>query len=171
MSFNPFTVEGAGGLVLMIAVTLTIRFVLAARRRRVPVALALAGTVDIVCGLLALGLATAHLIGILAVAIIRALGTAPVPAYTLRFYWLLLLGMAVTVPGFLCVASARQLTEGQASAWRQACWATLWLLAVNVPLIPLNGFGTFLTAFALANLVSLGAISGRLGIALRHQVG
>jgi len=171
MSFNPFTVEGAGGLVLLIAAIWTIRFVLAARRRRVPATLALAGTVDIVCGVLALGLASAHLIGIVAVAIVRALGTAPVPAYSLRFYWLLLLGMAVAVPGFLCIASARQLTQGQASAWWQACWATLWLLAVNVPLIPLNGFGTFLTAFALANLLSLGAISGRLGVTVRHQVG
>lgn len=169
MSFEPFDV--AGGLVLMIAVTLTLRFALAARRRRVRVGLALAATVDVVCGLIALGLASAHLIGILGVAVLRALGTPPVPAYTLRFYSLLLLGMAVAVPGFLCVTSAKQLTEGQASAWRQACWATLWLLAVNVPLIPLNGFGTLLTMFAFANLLSLGAISGRLGIRLRDQIG
>jgi hypothetical protein len=165
------TIELAGGLVLLIAATLSIGFVLAAQRRRVPAPLALAGTVDVACGLVALDLALAHLVGILAVAIIRALGTAPVPAYSLRFYWLLLLGMAVAVPGFLCVASARKLTDGQASAWRQALWATLWLLAVNVPLIPLNGFGTFLSVFALANLVSLGAISGRLGITVTHQVG
>jgi len=77
----------------------TSRFVLAARRRGVPAMLALAGTVDVVCGLIALGLATAHLIGILRVAVVRALGTPPVPAYTLRFYSLLLLGMAVAVPG------------------------------------------------------------------------
>ena len=42
MTFNPFTIEGAGILVLMIASTLTIRFVLAGRRRRVPAALAVA---------------------------------------------------------------------------------------------------------------------------------
>ena len=171
MTFNPFTIEGAGILVLVIAATLTIRFVLAGRRRRVPAALALAGTVDVVCGLLASGLATAHLIGILGAAVMRALGATTGSAYTLRFYWLLLLGLAVIVPGFLCVTSARHLTEGQASAWRCACWATLWLLAVTVPLIPLNGFGTFLSAFALANLVSLGVVSRRLGITARHQAG
>jgi len=165
------TIEAAGGLVLLITAIVTIRFVFATRRRRVPAALALAGAVDIVCGLIALGLATAHLIAIVGLAVIRALATPPVPAYTLRFYSLLLLGMAVVVPGFLCVASAKQLTEGQARGWRRASWATLWLLAVTVPLIPLNGFGTFLTAFAFANLLSLGAISGRLGITLHDQIG
>lgn len=163
------TIEAAGGLVLLIAAILTIRFIFATRRRRVPAALALAGVVDIVCGLLALGLATGHLIAIVGLAVIRALGTIPVPAYTLRFYSLLLFGMAVAVPGYVCVVSARPLTEGQARAWRQACWATLWLLAVNVPLIPLNGFGTFLSVFALANLVSLGAVRGRLGTTLWRQ--
>jgi len=48
----------AGGLVLLITAMLTIRFIFAARRRRAPLALVLAGTGDIVCGSLALGLAT-----------------------------------------------------------------------------------------------------------------
>lgn len=163
--------ETAGRSLLLIAAIVTIRFVFAARRRRAPLALVLAGTVDIVCGSLALGLATAHLFAVVGTAVMRAHGAIPGPAYTLRFYSLLLLGMAVSVPGFLCMASARQLTEGQTSAWRRACWATLWLLAVNLPLIPLNGFGTALSTFALVNLVSLGAISGRLGIRVHRQVG
>jgi hypothetical protein len=163
------TIEVTGGLVLLIAAIVTIRFVVGTRRRRVCAALALAGAVDIVCGLIALGLATAHLTAILGLAVMRALGAAVGPAYTLRFYSLLLLGMAVAVPGFLCAASAQRLTERRAGAWRQACWATLWLLAVNVPLIPLNGFGTFLSVFALANLISLGAVRRRVGTTLWRQ--
>jgi hypothetical protein len=160
------TIEGAGVLVLLIAAILTIRFLIRTRRRRVPAALIVGGTVNVVCGLVTLGLALAHLVAIVGVTSMRAFD-AGTGAYTLRFYWLFLLGVSVAAPGLMCVISAKPLTEGHASAWRRAVAATLWLLVVTVPLMPLNGFGTFLSAFALMNIGSLLVLSGRCGLVLR----
>ena len=160
-------IEIAGVLVLVLTAIASVRFGALAWRRRVPVALNLAGTVDMVCGLLALGLAAAHLVGIVAVASIRAFDGGSAPAYTLRFYWLFLLGISVATPGFLCVMSATPLTAGEPSAWRRAFAASMWLLVVTGMLIPLNGFGTFLASFAVMNVGSLMVVRGRCGVPLR----
>jgi len=107
--------------------------------------------------------------GIVAVALIRAFDVGVASAYTLRFYWLFLLGISVATPGIVCVTSATPLTEGDASAWRRACAATLWLLVVTGALVPLNRFGTFLSAFAVTNVVSLMVVRAHCDVSLSSR--
>lgn len=124
-------------------------------RRRVPKAMSIVSAVDFACGSLTLGLAAAHLLAVSGLAVFRALTGEG--AYDLRLYWLLLLGTANAIPGFLCARSARGLTQGDLQFWKIALWCSLFLLMVNLPLAPLNGFGTPLAVFASVNILSLAA--------------
>jgi len=125
-------------------------------RRRAPIPLLLLTAVNVVCGLANLLLGGAHLVAVLRRALAgQGFGGAEVFAYDFRFYSLLLVGLLILLPGFLCLRHARGLTQGEASAYRQARRATLWLLAVNLPLIPIQGFAVLLSAFAGANLLAL----------------
>ena len=55
--------------------------------------------------------------------------------------------------GVACFRPAGALTRGEPQAWRATLWATVALLAINVPLIPVQGLA--LSPFLFANLVAL----------------
>ncbi len=125
-------------------------------RRRAPIPLLLVAAVNVVCGLGNLLLGGAHLVVVLSRALAgHGFSGAEVFAYDFRFYSLVLVGLLILLPGFLCLRHARGLTQGEASAYRQARRATLWLLAVNLPLIPIQGFAGMLSALAGLNLFAL----------------
>lgn len=67
-----------------------------------------------------------------------------------------MLGLLLIVPGVLCLRSARGLTRGEAIAWKNAFWASVVLVVVNGPLIPIQRFAILLGGFAVLNLVVLG---------------
>src|SRR3970282_1004141 len=123
-------------------------------RRRVPIPLLVVAAVNVVCGLGNFLLGGAHLVAVLG----RALGGqgsvgADSFSYDFRFYSLVLVGLLILLPGFLCLRHARGLTQGEASAYRHARRATLWLLGVNLPLIPIQGFAVLLSVLSGLNLL------------------
>ena len=58
--------------------------------------------------------------------------------------------------------------RGEPRAWKTTLWASVALLAINVPLIPIQGFAYFFSAFALVNLVALVAMRKRFGLSGAH---
>ncbi len=143
-------------LVLMgVAVATLVFFFYVRRRSGLGVLLAL-GIFAFFCGLIIFVLSSLHLIAVISRPISgRGLGNAPAFTYDFRFYSLVLVGLLIAVPGFICVVAARGLTRDSASAWRTALWSNLLLLAVNGPLIPIQGFATGFSALALLNLAGL----------------
>ncbi len=126
-----------------------------AGRRHAPTALALVAGLDTLCGSENVLLAGAHLTAVIGRALAgKGSGNAPF-LYNFRFYSLVFVGLVIVIPGILCLISVKGLIKGHLSAWRRALWASLALLAVNVPLAPIQGFAYALAAVALVNLVAL----------------
>ena len=124
-------------------------------RRHAPTSLALVAALDMLCGSENVLLAGGHLAAIISRALAgKGTGNAPF-VYNFRFYSLVLTGLVMVVPGFLCLLSVKGLLRGEEAARRKALWASLVLLAVNVPLTPIQGFAYALAAVALVNLVGL----------------
>jgi hypothetical protein len=145
-----------GTLVLLGVIAATLLFLVYARRRHAPVSLVAVGTIDFFCGLITFALAVLHLGAVVGRALLgRGFGGAASFAYDFRFYSLVLVGLLIAVPGFLCVLSAWGLSRGETSAWRRAVYSSGFLLMINVPLIPIQGFAIGLTGFALLNLIVL----------------
>ena len=95
----------------------------------------------------------AHTAAVTLVAIERAAGQQFV--YTYRFYSLLLLGALLITGGLLATLQAARLARGHPAGWRAsvAVWAAL--LAVNLPLVPLQGFAVLFSALATVALLLL----------------
>jgi len=108
-------------------------------------------------GLTTAVLAAGHLVGV----VTTTLDRSPFQ-YTFRVYSLLLLGGVLVVLGSLLAAASIGVARGERLAWRQAVWAAVALLAVNVTLAPINGFGGFLSIIATINLVALLVSQARL---------
>lgn len=144
--------------VLLAAVVGIVIFILDGWRRKVPAGLIVVGTLALVCGLMNFALAGLHAGAVIGRALRgRGTGGAEVFTYDFRFYSLVLLGVVIAIPGFLCLVSARGITKGSAQAWKKAVWSSVALLAVNVPLMPLQGFAVGLACIALVNLIGLTA--------------
>ncbi len=65
--------------------------------------------------------------------------------------------------------SGAPIDAGEPRAWKTTLWATVALLAINVPLIPIQGFAYVFSAFALVNLVALVATRTRFGQEGAHR--
>lgn len=90
----------------------------------------------------------------------RPAGTAL--AYDFHLYSLLLLAAVLIAQGARSLRAAAAVATGDARGWREGARATAVVLAVAVPLVPLQFFGSVLTAMALVNL-------GVLALARRGQ--
>lgn len=132
-------------------------FVIARRRGAVP-SLAVAAALDVLCGLENVLLAGAHLAAVIGRAL-AGKGTRGSPTfdYDFFFYSLVLLGALLAAAGILCLTAAKGLVRGDLPAWRKAFWASVFLLAVNAPLAPIQDFAYLLGGLALANLAGLAA--------------
>jgi hypothetical protein len=149
-------VRDPGTLVLLGVIAATLVFFVYAQRRHAPVSLVAVGTIDFFCGLITFALAALHLGGVIGRAFLgRGFGGAASFSYDFRFYSLVLVGLLIALPGFMCVISAMGLSRGDASAWKRALGSSVFLLAINVPLMPIQGFAIGLTGFALLNLIVL----------------
>ncbi len=89
--------------------------------------------------------------------------------YDFRSYALVYLGVVLIAGGMACVVPARRLMRGEPRAWKTTLWATVALLAINVPLIPIQEFAYPFSAFALVNLVALVATRTRFGQEGAHR--
>ncbi len=145
-------------LAVLGTVAATLLFLFGARRRGAPAALVTVGAIDLFCGLITFTLVAIHLSAVIGRAFSgKGLGGAPAFTYNFRFYSLVLVGLLIAVPAFLCASCARGLTRGDASAWKSALRSSVLLLAVNGPLMPIQGFAIGLTGLALVNLTALAA--------------
>jgi hypothetical protein len=150
-------VDITGGLVLMAVTGATVAFLWKVRRHHAPIALTASSAVGFFSGLLTAGLAVGHLGGVAVVELTRS----PV-RYTFRVYALLLLGVTLVVLGASLAAASARVVRGERPAWRRAVRAALVLLAVNVPLAPIQGFAVFLGVFVTISLVALLAAKARI---------
>jgi len=86
-------------------------------------------------------------------------------AYDFRFFWLILLGGVISVPGFVFVMQARRLTDGDVMAWKRALWAGGFLLVLSVSLVHRDAIALNTALLATINLVSLWAGRKQVGTA------
>ena len=150
-------------LVLYASIGGAIWFAIAARRRRCLAALSAVGTISFFNGVLIAALGAGHLIAVVAGAVSgEGSGPGGAFAYDFRFYALVQLGMLLIVGGVACFIPAGGLTRGEPQAWKSALWATVALLAINVPLIPVQGLA--LSPFVFVNLVALMVTRRRFGL-------
>jgi hypothetical protein len=77
------------------------------------------------------------------------------PEYNFRFYALVLFGAVMLVQGVGVMKSARALTFGEASARGALFRRTLIVLALVVPLIPIQVFASMITILGVVNLAAL----------------
>ena len=75
--------------------------------------------------------------------------------YDFRFYSLVLFGCVMISQGVPMMRAARDLSRGAGGAAGRLLRPTLVVLALSAPLIPLQFFGSVLTACALLNLLAL----------------
>ncbi len=150
-------------LMLYASIGGAIWFAIAARRRGCAPPLTAAATINFFNGILIAALGSAHLIAVVSLAI-SGEGSSPAGTfvYDFRFYALVLLGMLLMAGGAGCFAPALGLTRGETRSWKTTLWATLALLVINVPLIPVQGLA--LTPFLLVNLVALMATRKRFAV-------
>jgi hypothetical protein len=124
------------------------------RRRQTPTSLLTVASLNALCGLANGLLLSAHLAAVLGRALQgRGFFGAPTFSYDFTFKALVLVGLAIALPGFLCLAQARGLARGEDSAWSNAFWWSLWLLGLNA--FFWTAFGPLLALIALVNVVAL----------------
>lgn len=124
------------------------------RRRQAPAPLLTVASLNALCGLANGLLLSAHLAAVLGRAVQgRGFLGAPTFSYDFTFKALVLVGLAIALPGFLCLGQARGLTRGERSAWSNAFWWSLWLLGINA--FFWRAFAPLLALLALINLMGL----------------
>ncbi len=147
-------------------------FAVAARRRRRVAAFTAIGTFSFFGGTMITAVGALHLIAVISRAVRGTLGTPAFSTppilqhgdpfvYDFRFYSLLNLGVLLIAGGVACAVLAHRLMRGELRAWKGTLWATVLLLAVNLPLIPIEDNAYVPSAFAFVNLVALVATRKR----------
>ena len=82
-------------------------------------------------------------------------------AYDFHVFSLVFLGSFLIFQGVRALRAAVMLKNGDETASREARRATYFVLAVAVPLIPIQFFGMILTLFSLLNLGAIKLLSAR----------
>ena len=77
------------------------------------------------------------------------------PAYDFHLYSLILLGSVLIYQGIRSLRAAWMMKTGNENGAREALRATWVVLALAVPLIPIQFFGMILTLISLLNLVAI----------------
>ena len=143
---------GNAGWILLLLAVVAAAIVFAKKnhaRGALPAATA-AGTVALVSGLITMGLAGAHLVVVLMV----ALGRSPL-VYDFRLYSLVLLGVLLGGLALVLALAAPGVARGDSSLLRRTRNTALMLLAINVPLAPIQGFAILLCVLAAVTLIAL----------------
>ncbi len=145
-------------LLLYASIGGAIWFAIVARRRLCLAALTAVGTISFFNGVLIAALGAGHLIAVVSRAF-SGEGSAPGDtfAFDFRFYALVQLGMLLIAGGVACFSQVRGLMRGEPRAWKATLWATVALLAINAPLIPIQGFAPGFSLLAFLNLTALAA--------------
>jgi hypothetical protein len=146
--FDPGTIASLA--ILAAALAGAVMLARRARRRGATRRVAATAGLHLVAGVAAAGLGVAHLTGVVGAALRRTAF-----AWDFRFASLLLLGLLVAGAGVLMALAAPRLAAGAAGGRRRARDGALLLLAVNAPLLPVQGFAVALAALAAVSLLAL----------------
>lgn len=144
-------------VVMMAALIVTFTFSYYARHKGSSMPLAIASGVNFFCGLVVSFLISIHTSVILVFAFAGKSGETGEDAFTynFRFYSLMLLGGMVLTLGLFCLRSARQISRGNISGWNRALRASIILILVCAPLIPLQFFAAIFAGSAILNVIGL----------------
>lgn len=142
-------------LALFAAIGGTTWFAAAASRRGAG-ALVRVGAVTFFCGALIASLGGAHTLAVIGRALRR-----PSFVYDFRLYSLVLLGACQIAGGLRCLSTSWRVARGDERAWQAALAATMLLLIVNVPLMPIQGFAGATSMIAVVTLITLIATGRR----------
>lgn len=143
----------AGWSVLAVAATATFAGFRRARRAAAAQALAAASGAASFAGVVTAALASAHLVAVLSVELRRS----PL-VYDFRVYALLLLGATLVALGARLAAASAGVRRREPGAWKRAAWTAGALLAMTVPLAPIQRLAIPLSIFAAIGLAALVAV-------------
>jgi hypothetical protein len=149
---------------LLAAIGIAVWFAADARRRRAPAPRA--GAIDLCCGLLTVGFMALHLAAVVGhIYSGKGFGGEARFAYDFRFFWLILLGGVISIPGLVFLMQARRLTDGDVMPWKRVLWASGALLILSVALVHRDAIALNTALLATINLVSLWAGRKQFGTA------
>jgi len=158
MQGRPFPGLELAGLVIMVA--LAVWMFVRAKRRSAPFLSALCGSFNLLTNLIITAFIVAHLVAVCRNALAgRGLGGAEAFVYDFHFYSLILVGAVILVPALVGLRHSWRLALGNRASWNAVVRSNVVLLAVNLPLAPLQGFAVGFSAFIAVNLVLL--LAGR----------
>ena len=128
------------------------------RLRRVPIPLIrlLIAVYGYFAGALVGTLGLAHLVAVVIGSIDR--GRQHQFVYSFHFYSLVLLGVLLIAAGLIAAIEAARLARGHRAAWRASLSVWTAILAINLPLVSLQGFAVFFSVLAALELLLLGGM-------------
>ena len=114
------------------------------------------GSYNFFCGLLFCSLSAGHFLFISSEPFLGRTLSNEVPfTYNFRFYSLLLLGGINFFLGFNLINTSFEIVKGNEEKFRRTIKILLWLLLVNIPLAPIQGFAVAFSIFAIIDLIAL----------------
>jgi hypothetical protein len=146
LDFVPF-----GGVVAATAVA-TVRL----RRVPLPLIRLLIAVYGYFAGALVGMLGLAHLVAVAIASINR--GRQHQFVYSFHFYSLILLGVLLIAAGLMAAIESVRLGRGHRGAWRASLSVWTAILAINVPLVSLQGFAVLFSVLAGLELLFLGGL-------------
>jgi len=103
-----------------------------------------------------------HLVAVLIVSIDRARQHQFV--YSFHFYSLVLLGMLLIAAGLMAAIESVRLARGHRAAWRVSLSVWTTILAINLPLVSLQGFAVLFSVLAAVELLLLVSMRRRFDV-------
>jgi len=147
-------------VVLLVIITLTITSAILLWRRGIRGRSLFAAAWLSFYGLVLTGAMLAHSAEVVTRAVARAASSDFESIYDFRLYSLLLLAALLIWAGVQCLRAAPGLSRGSAEARRSAVRASVVVLAIVAPLIPIQAvFGTLLTVLSILSLLVLTWVS------------
>lgn len=146
-----------GGVVLATGMA-TLRL----RRAGVPLSRLVIAVYGYFAGALIGALGAAHLAAVVVAAIER--GRQQQFVYSFHAYSLVLLGVLLIVTGLMAALQAAHLGRGHDAAWRTSLYVWTAILAINLPLVPLQGFAVGFSVLAVLELLLLGGMRRKFGV-------
>ena len=104
-------------------------------------------------GALVSTLGLAHLVAVVIGSIAR--GRQHQFVYSFHFYSVVLLGVLLIAAGLMAAIEAPRLARGHRAAWRASLSVWAAILAINLPLVPLQGFAVVFSMLAALKLLLL----------------
>lgn len=114
-------------------------------------------------------LGLAHLVAVVIGSINR--GRQHQFTYNFHFYALIQLGVLLVAAGLMAAVVSPRMARGQRAAWRASLFVWAAILAINLPLVPLQGFALLFSVLAALELLLLGSMRRHLAIKSADDIG